>query len=270
MRADLSGMVFGKLTVLGSPKLIGRHWHWLCRCECGTTCYKRGNRLTTGVTKSCGCYKGQATRLHLLGQKFNRLLVVGQVRKNDKWYWVCQCDCGNISEVVGNKLTTGATKSCGCWIAETLGSIATTHGYCVNREEVPEYKSWTEARQRCMNPDHPAYKDYGGRGIRFCEKWNDFALFLQDMGPKPSRRHSIDRINNEGNYEPGNCRWATYTEQNRNRRSSIPTYGYPTIIDFAESLGVKYHTLYKWLVLDGRSYEEIMTRAQRYQQRKAA
>jgi hypothetical protein len=98
----------------------------------------------------------------------------------------------------------------------------TEHGHCRRRGRTPEYYSWQAMRERCRNPKHESFKDYGGRGITVCEQWNDFANFLTDMGLKPSRQHSIERINNNGNYEPGNCKWVTPLEQQSNVRPKTP------------------------------------------------
>lgn len=92
------------------------------------------------------------------------------------------------------------------------------HGHASNGRETPEYKAWKNMRRRCENPNHPRYKDWGGRGIKVCERWHDFRNFYADMGPKPGPEFSLDRKNNNGNYEPENCRWATRSQQQRNAR----------------------------------------------------
>jgi hypothetical protein len=130
--------------------------------------------------------------------------------------WECVCDCGKTRDVPSNKLSGKKPyQSCGCRPrAKVVGpSPYKTHGMT----ESGEYRSWRGAKKRCLDPKNPAFPRYGGRGIQVCERWRDsFENFLVDMGPKPSPRHSIDRINNDGNYEPGNCRWATKTQQARN------------------------------------------------------
>lgn len=98
--------------------------------------------------------------------------------------------------------------------------MAVKHGATAGGKTTPEYGTWTSMRSRVLNPRHPQYADYGGRGITICPEWDSFVQFLADMGPKPSPEHSLDRIDVNGNYEPGNCRWATHAEQGRNKRSN--------------------------------------------------
>jgi hypothetical protein len=131
-----------------------------------------------------------------------------------KKYLVVQCDCGAVWQAEKNNLKT--IKQCrACFLKSSVGNLK--HGGC----RYPEYKSWAAARTRCNNPKNPKFKDYGDRGIKFCEEWNDFGTFITDMGRRPSPKHSIGRINNDGDYCKENCRWETSTEQARNKRNNI-------------------------------------------------
>lgn len=140
--------------------------------------------------------------------------------------WKCQCDCGNMSIVKASNLRRGKTKSCGCYESDSKSERAKTHGMHKSRE----YFSWQSMRRRCENEREPGYEIYGGRGIQVCERWsNSFADFYADMGPRPDGT-SIDRLDVNGNYEPGNCRWATREEQARNTRANrLITYNGETL-----------------------------------------
>jgi hypothetical protein len=161
------------------------------------------------------------TWLDLAGQRFGRLLVLsrGPRDRQGNAQWECVCDCGTATVVRGFCLRDGNTQSCGCLNREASVVKNTVHGGAGAGRTTPEYRAWQNMKTRCFNPNFTTYEDYGGRGITVCSQWvNDFPAFLAHVGPKPSPAHSLDRIDNEGHYEPGNVRWASRSDQNRNRR----------------------------------------------------
>lgn len=159
----------------------------------------------------------------IAGMKFGRLLAVRPTDKRmaRKVVWECICDCGKTVFVSGAMMRRGNTRSCGCLHAdlrpEIMRRTMRTHGATYSRT----WNSWMAAKSRCFCKTDPAYGNYGGRGITMCDRWrHSFETFLADMGERPVGR-TLDRKNNDGNYEPGNCRWATAFEQTHNRRQKV-------------------------------------------------
>lgn len=152
----------------------------------------------------------------MTGKHFGAWVVLARAgSRNTFVYWLCRCDCGTVSELSGGALRGGKTKSCGCKKEEGRQAALTGH----RETRTPTWNSWLSMRHRCSNQNDPSYPRYGGRGIRVCERWENYENFVADMGHRPDGT-TLDRVDNSGNYEPGNCRWATGSEQSRNRRST--------------------------------------------------
>jgi hypothetical protein len=159
-------------------------------------------------------------RDELTGQKFGRLTALQRVSKGSKW--LCSCECGGANTVKASLLLSGNTKSCGCLKRSILGDTSRTHGMAnsrttgyVNRT----YGIWQAMRARCNNPKNSRWNSYGGRGIKVCPRWDSFENFLADMGETPEGL-TLERIDVNGNYEPTNCKWATWIEQAQNTRKN--------------------------------------------------
>lgn len=169
-------------------------------------------------------------KIDLTGKKFERLTVMREVGRNTsrKVLWECLCDCGNIKVTHTGNLRNREAKSCGCYNVEYNRVIHTTHGHSGTRNgekrigRSPEHRTWRDMINRCTNPNGQDYDLYMGRGIKVCDRWlHSFETFYKDMGTRPSPKHSIDRINVSGDYEPSNCRWATPSEQTINQRLRV-------------------------------------------------
>lgn len=152
--------------------------------------------------------------LNITGLRFGRLVVIAPTsrRSGSSIMWDCLCDCGQHKVASSSNLKRGTVSSCGCYMKEWNVRTKTTHG----RKHTPEYRAWGSMMHRCENPHNRHYARYGGRGIVVCERWRKFEGFFEDMGERPTRRHSLDRIDNNRGYEKDNCKWSTKKEQSRN------------------------------------------------------
>lgn len=215
------------------------------------------NRITSLERASLHSRRGHfskgAMKIHVpipTNARFSRLTVLGYVERNheNRRQVKCRCDCGKIFVTLEKSIKSQRTKSCGCFHLETVRTKAITHGHKAGRHVSSEYATWQCMKNRCLNPKAQGYKNYGGRGIKVCERWlNSFQNFISDMGLKPSTKHTIDRKNNNENYTPKNCRWATKFEQCNNTRKNVRlTLGgiTDTISNWSKRLGVPATALY--------------------------
>lgn len=208
------------------------------------------------------------------GRRFGRLKVLRRHKESTpagKARWICHCDCGKEAVVISPSLIAGRTRSCGCLHDEVSGARLRTHGMSKTQ---PEYSPWKAMRSRCGNKAHRSYHLYGGRGIRVCSRWGSFTKFLNDMGPRPTARHSIERKDPNGDYEPTNCYWATPVEQSRNRRW-CKRYEYLgeslTLPEWCDRLQLDYRLMYSRLSIHGWPFEMAVSapRFTKYRRKRA-
>jgi hypothetical protein len=197
--------------------------------------------------------------IDLTGQRFGRLIVINRTLLKNKVTWFfCRCDCGKEKNIRAYSLKCGDTISCGCFKNEQVSKKCSTHR--MSKQRI--YSIWEGMINRCENPHNRNYKNYGKRGINVCDEWHSFESFFAYMGHPPTPQHTIERINNYGNYEPGNCKWATRKEQGNNtRRSLFINFNgqHKTLSEWAELLDIKFKTLYSRLKLYGWPLERALT-----------
>jgi hypothetical protein len=201
-------------------------------------------------------------KIDIIGQTFGKLTAIEDVGK-DKWRqlrWRCRCECGNYIVVVGGDLRRGNTLSCGCLQKDLVSRRMMPRRVVVPR--VLEYGVWASMKGRCNNKRDINYKHYGGRGIKVCNRWlNGYENFMKDMGDRPEGL-TLDRIDNNGNYEPSNCRWATRTEQQNNKRNNkhIVIHGITyTLKQASESFKIKYSCLRSRIYAGREAHDAIFT-----------
>lgn len=210
-------------------------------------------------------YNCQVPKLEdLTGRQFGRLAVVRLAEKrNGRTMWQCRCECGTVKDVQSAQLKGSRTTSCGCQRSENMVARNLKHGMG-GKDRPPEFTVWLNMRTRCFSPSDKKYADYGGRGITVEEPWaSDFAAFYRDMGPRPARGYEIDRINNDGNYKPGNCRWVPHIDNVNNRRNSayVEWRGEKlTIAEWSKRVGISDRTI--WMRLNKLKWDVERTMTQ--------
>lgn len=213
---DLAGETCGRLLVVDrAENSKNRSVMYNCICSCGNKKIVSARNLAGGVTKSCGCISREFE--DLTDNTYGRLLVISPADKlNGKIMFNCRCSCGNTLIVTSGNLKNGHTQSCGCYMAD----LTTTHGL----SNTLSYAVWSSMKARCDNPNNPYYKNYGGRGITVCDRWNKFENFYDDMCPRPEGM-TLERIDNDKGYGPDNCKWVTLFEQQCNKRTNRKIIG---------------------------------------------
>ena len=266
---DLAGQIFGKLNVVDRNYdynfVLGKVgvW-WNCVCECGNTCVKFGQQLTDGEGLHCGCITDKpGNRLDITGNRFGGCVAVKRLDKKSKsgnFIWEFLCDCGDIFEAPSGNIVhknDGRCSTCSRKkVIEATTHAATTH----SMSKTKEYRSWGHAKDRCNNPSCLDYPRYGDKGVTFFEEWDsDFKSFIEHIGqmPKDGNRYTLDRIDHNGNYEPGNVRWALDSQQARNKGMSKNNTSGVTGVCWEDKLhpdGVTYtrYAIAQWNAINGK------------------
>ena len=221
--SDISGQRFNSLVAIRPTKDRSGNGGiiWVCICDCGKEIMCTVDDLRGSRKSSCGCSsKYRIWDRNVVGLTFNRLTVTSRSKTlNSQIYWLCRCICGNEVEVRHGNLISGNTRSCGC---AKLASVR-THG----KSKTPEWNTWVYMKQRCLNPKDPSFRYYGGRGIIIHPPWiESFTEFLAYVGQKPGPEYSLDRIDPDKSYVPGNVRWATPVQQFENRKFRGMTFSF--------------------------------------------
>lgn len=264
---DLTGQTFGKLVIIAKSGEISSDGSrkWFCVCSCGTQCNYAANKLKNGTVTQCGdCGKankvnGGPAPLDLSGKIFGKLIAIRRLQEKESdgsFLWNCRCECGIEVSVSVSDLNSAQKTMCGNCRILAIGNANRTHGMSNSRL----YRIWTHMGDRVNNPNHEHYENYGGRNITICDRWKIFENFQADMGPTYQEDLTIDRINNDGNYDPSNCRWANSEQQARNRRNTIRlTHNGITqsVDDWADQFGISKATLL-YRLNAGWSIEEIL------------
>lgn len=232
-KPDISGQRFGYLVVVerspGKIRNDGAHRKaWWCKCDCGALKEIREENLLTGETRSCGCMRYELLVKHLeIGQVNGHCVVVGRSELKNRYgsCWVVRCDCGN--ERIWTRTQFLKSRSCGCLQGRECEARPSANGRRSYKKrgqsKDPRYGIWSNMIGRCSNPRNSHFMHYGGRGVVVCDRWlgeDGFFNFIADVGERPSKKHSIDRVDVNGDYEPNNVRWATQIEQMQNTRTS--------------------------------------------------
>ena len=262
------GETYNSLLVLDYTGVINGKSTFKCKClECGNPIGVSIENI--GRQISCKLCSRRRSRLDLTGKRVGRLTVIGRAaNRSGRTYWECKCDCGNTATIQTSGLTGNRpTQSCGCLQKEATVKATTEKSVILKRSKYissnfdygdnaikhPLRKIWMSMRQRCNNPNAANYHLYGGRGIKVCDRWNGdngFENFVNDMGERPTDKHSIDRIDVNRNYCPENCRWATRKEQENNKRNNnrVVLNGESiTVSQLCETIAVNRNFIYQLL-----------------------